>query len=233
MKSKLVILLGLTLLAAPLSGSAAIDTTVNLPTGSYTTGTDSQFDIVLANYQSSSDISVLTIADSNVADIKSAMFLDKSGWVTLTPYQQGSDVLARFISDTGFTVNGNRVINLRINFKTPKNYVVGYSLTNSNGQTLSSAAVPVSVNGRAVLGEQFPTSVSTGYVFPRPLRTGLSGDDVTQLQNLLTTEGFYTGPITGYYGAQTRAAVKTYQIAHGIAGANGVVGPATLATLNQ
>jgi hypothetical protein len=225
-KNKIALLV-LALLVAPLTSFANVDASLNT-NGSYTTGTDSQFDVTLVNYQSSSDVSVLSFSDADANDIKSAMFLDQSGWVTLTPYQSGSDVIAKFISDTGFTVNGNRVITLRVNFRTPKTYVAGYSLQDANSQTFSSAAAPMTVTGPVVLG-QSTTATST---FTRQLSYGSSGSDVTALQNKLTAEGFYSGPITGFFGRLTQAGVRAYQSGHGIT-ANGVVGPATLAALNQ
>lgn len=229
MKIRLGLIIGAILLVTPFNGSAAVNTIFNSNGSAPVTGTDTQLDVVLDNYEVSNEVSVLTIVDSQVTDIKSAAFLDKSGWVQLSPYQNGIDVLAKFISDTGFVTNNQRVISLRINFKTPKTYILGYSLTGISGQTLSSAAIPINVTGPAILGEH----LSNSYKFPRILSNGSRGADVTELQNRLSTEGFYKGPITGYYGAQTRAAVKAYQIAKAIAGANGVVGPATLGILNQ
>ncbi len=86
------------------------------------------------------------------------------------------------------------------------------------------------------LGATVSSSVSSGQ-FTRLLRQGIKGADVTALQNALTKAGLYTGPITGYFGALTKAAVIAYQIKLGIivnasvAGA-GTVGPITRAKLN-
>ncbi|MDP4120212.1 MAG: peptidoglycan-binding protein [Bacillota bacterium] len=57
------------------------------------------------------------------------------------------------------------------------------------------------------------------------LKVGSSGDDVTKLQNRLTALGFYSGPISGYFGDQTESAYKDFQRAanvtvDGIAGAS-------------
>ena len=224
MKTKLSLLVAATL-ALPLISFAAVDSSFTL-TGSYTTGTDSQFDVHMSNYQSSNDVSVLNISNSSVNDIKSASFLDQSGWVKLTPYQSGSDILAKFISDTGFVVNGQRVITLRVNFKTPKTYIVGFALTGADGKTLSSAAFPIPVTGPKVLG------ATTNTALTRTLRVGLSGADVTDLQNRLTAAGVYSGPITGYFGRVTQTGVKAYQTKHGIP-VTGTVDSQTLASLNQ
>lgn len=70
------------------------------------------------------------------------------------------------------------------------------------------------------------------FFFNTNLSLGFSGNDVTELQNRLTTEGVYSGPITGYFGPLTGAGVKAYQLKYGIAQL-GIVGPATRAKLNQ
>ncbi|MFA5184734.1 MAG: peptidoglycan-binding domain-containing protein [Patescibacteria group bacterium] len=70
------------------------------------------------------------------------------------------------------------------------------------------------------------------YTFTRYLTIGSKGADVTALQTRLTWEKVYTGPITGYYGAQTTAGVKAYQKKYKI-DQLGVVGPATRASLNK
>jgi peptidoglycan hydrolase-like protein with peptidoglycan-binding domain len=75
-------------------------------------------------------------------------------------------------------------------------------------------------------------TTSTKYTFTSSLSVGSTGADVTALQNRLTSEGVYSGPITGTFGPLTRAAVEKYQTAHGISPI-GQVGPATRAALNQ
>jgi len=78
-------------------------------------------------------------------------------------------------------------------------------------------------------GSQFGAAVSA---FSRSLSQGSRGDDVTKLQERLTTEGVYSGPITGYFGALTRSAVEAYQEMKGLEKV-GVVGPMTRAELNK
>lgn len=75
-----------------------------------------------------------------------------------------------------------------------------------------------------VLGASTPT-------FMRKIRLGSRGNDVTLLQTRLTDLGFYFGPITGYFGGRTSAAVRIYQAAHGLESV-GFVGPRTLVLLN-
>lgn len=72
---------------------------------------------------------------------------------------------------------------------------------------------------------------TSNYTFSRELGYGSSGNDVAELQKRLTSEGYYSGPITGYYGSMTGEAVKKYQANNGIT-VTGYVGPQTLAVLN-
>lgn len=81
----------------------------------------------------------------------------------------------------------------------------------------------------ATAGREFGAAVSA---FARSLSQGSRGDDVTKLQERLTAEGVYTGPITGYFGVLTRAAVEAYQEMKGLEKV-GVVGPKTRAELNK
>ena len=67
--------------------------------------------------------------------------------------------------------------------------------------------------------------------FARTLQIGSRGDDVSELQRLLSVQGFFAGSATGYFGARTQAAVKKFQIANGL-DAVGNVGPKTRAVLN-
>jgi peptidoglycan hydrolase-like protein with peptidoglycan-binding domain len=68
--------------------------------------------------------------------------------------------------------------------------------------------------------------------FSSDLQKGDEGAAVTELQNRLTAEGVYTGPITGYFGNLTFAGVKVYQAKYGII-QTGYVGPLTRAQLNK
>jgi len=70
------------------------------------------------------------------------------------------------------------------------------------------------------------------FVFNTDLGYGMSNDDVMELQKRLTEEGVYTGPITGYFGDLTLAAVKLYQAKHNII-QTGFVGILTRTALNN
>jgi hypothetical protein len=81
-------------------------------------------------------------------------------------------------------------------------------------------------------GSSVSTNASaTSGTFTELLTVGSEDAQVTALQNRLTTLGFYSGPITGYYGSLTEQAVMKYQTSEGIT-ATGSVGPETRAALN-
>jgi peptidoglycan hydrolase-like protein with peptidoglycan-binding domain len=79
------------------------------------------------------------------------------------------------------------------------------------------------------------TANTTGiytYKFVNFLGVGSTGTDVTKLQQRLTAEGVFSGTVSGYFGALTKAAVKKYQALHGL-DQFGYVGPGTRAMLNS
>lgn len=73
---------------------------------------------------------------------------------------------------------------------------------------------------------------TTAFRFNVNLSVGSRGQDVIALQTRLTATGYYSGPITGYFGSLTRAAVVRFQAAHGLP-QTGFVGPMTRAILNS
>ncbi len=64
------------------------------------------------------------------------------------------------------------------------------------------------------------------------LKKGDKGSDVTSLQKTLQDAGYFNGPITGYYGPLTEAAVQKFQAAKGIK-PDGVAGSETQGKLNS
>lgn len=64
------------------------------------------------------------------------------------------------------------------------------------------------------------------------LEKGSEGNAVKSLQNSLKELGYFSGDVTGYYGSQTSAAVKSYQAAMGLT-QDGVAGADTLVKINQ
>jgi len=104
------------------------------------------------------------------------------------------------------------------------------------GSVLGASTGPTALGLGTTSNSIIPTSnqsavVSTQFKFREDLWFGMRANDVTELQMRLTAEGVYAGPITGYFGSLTRAAVMKYQANHGIS-AIGRVGPRTRASLN-
>lgn len=64
-----------------------------------------------------------------------------------------------------------------------------------------------------------------------PLRKGMSGSDVTELQTILSEMGFDIS-IDGVFGNETVTVIRDFQIAHGLL-VDGVVGPGTLAKIKE
>lgn len=76
------------------------------------------------------------------------------------------------------------------------------------------------------------TAVSANAAFTRDLTMGSTGPDVTELQNILIKAGYsIPAGATGYFGAQTQAAVSAWQKAVGISPAAGYFGPISKAKL--
>jgi len=78
------------------------------------------------------------------------------------------------------------------------------------------------------------SSATASYTFNTDLTVGSTGADVTALQNWLIAGGYsIPAGATGYFGAQTQAAVAAYQSANGISPAAGYFGPITRAYVNS
>ena len=85
------------------------------------------------------------------------------------------------------------------------------------------------------------TATSTTYEFKRTLSVGSVGEDVRQLQKYLNDHGFVIalkgagskGHETDTFGTKTKMLLLAFQKKHGIKGANGVLGPATMKYLNS
>jgi peptidoglycan hydrolase-like protein with peptidoglycan-binding domain len=76
-------------------------------------------------------------------------------------------------------------------------------------------------------------AVSFAATFNQNLSYGSSGSAVTDLQNFLTAQGLYTGPITGGFFNLTKRAVIAFQQQNGIQPASGFFGPLTRAFFNK
>lgn len=70
------------------------------------------------------------------------------------------------------------------------------------------------------------------FKFHKNLWYGLRDENISELQKKLLAEGVYKGPITGYFGSLTKAAVITYQRKNAIY-SSGFVGELTRESLNK
>ena len=109
-----------------------------------------------------------------------------------------------------------------------QNFGADQSVINNVSNALN--GLPTTATNTTTTATNTGTGVYT-YKFNNPLDVGATGADVTALQNRLTAEGVYSGPVTGYYGSLTQAAVKKYQGLHNL-NQLGNVGPGTRAALN-
>ena len=99
------------------------------------------------------------------------------------------------------------------------------------GTQLSTCQYAASSTPAIATSTPVATTPSLSISFPRTLYFGLSGTDVSLLQTLLKTWGYYTYPeITGYFGNATKAAVAAFQTANGIEPLGGM-GPITRAKI--
>ncbi len=97
----------------------------------------------------------------------------------------------------------------------------------------NSSKLPSSPRSVQVVNQQPALSASfTRYLYPGMTALGVSDPDVLALQHRLKSDGVYSGPITGYFGSQTKEGVQAYQKKNGL-DAVGIVGPSTRELLNK
>jgi ferredoxin len=102
----------------------------------------------------------------------------------------------------------------------------------ATSQTASAITSQIQALQNQITQIQSGSTATGSYKFQNPIKLGDKNSDVTELQKRLTSEGVYSGPITGLYGPLTEAAVKKYQTRHNLTPL-GSVGPGTRAALNQ
>jgi hypothetical protein len=110
-------------------------------------------------------------------------------------------------------------------------FTIGTSVSTTSGLASSSIATQIQSLQSQLAQLQSSSSTATSYNFTEFLSVGSQDAQVTALQERLTADGLYSGPITGYFGTLTEVAVGKFQAANGIA-VKGYVGPSTRAVLN-
>ena len=128
-----------------------------------------------------------------------------------------------------YTVTGNEGVPMPIVMTFTNSAGTGGQAYVSFGALSSSSNSTASASG-SNSGSSAAATVSN--TFTQYLYEGSTGSQVTALQQRLKALGVYSGPVTGTFGPLTKAAVKAYQLAHGLSQV-GVVGPSTRALLNQ
>lgn len=93
------------------------------------------------------------------------------------------------------------------------------------------SALQAQVNALQAQIQQMQSSTPTSS-FTRDLSLRAQHDDVKKLQRFLISQGYYSGPITGYFWNQTLAAVKRFQAAKGLP-QTGYFGPRSRAAANS
>lgn len=89
---------------------------------------------------------------------------------------------------------------------------------------------PLAASAQTATTATTTTTTTTTATFTRDLTIGSTGADVTALQTWLIAKGFsIPAGATGYFGAQTKAALAAYQAANMITPAAGYFGPITRA----
>ena len=209
--------------SAVISGSNVTVTAISAGTDSITicaNGGQCAILSVTVSGQISSPVSSSSITFSQVLSVGQGTNLLISGGTTPYSLSQntGSIFTARITNGGILTLYGISAGTSSIN------------VCSANG---SCATISVMVVNSASTSSSDETSGNKNntYKFTIPLTVGSVGEEVTQLQERLTKEGVYSGPITGYYGALTEAAVEKYQTIHGL-NPLGNVGPGTRAMLN-
>ena len=176
-------------------------------------------------YSSDRAITAFTIPNQ----VGTTVINESAHTIALTmPYGTNVTALIPTITITGASVSP--ISATSTNFTTTQTYTV--IAANGSTQTyivaVTVAPTTLTLAPAPAIGQVLGV---TTFNFAKNLSVGSRGDDVTELQNRLTQEGVYSGPITGYFGPLTLAGVKAYQAKYGISQV-GAVGPLTRAQLN-
>lgn len=73
----------------------------------------------------------------------------------------------------------------------------------------------------------FSSAAQAAVLGSRTLKTGMRGEDISELQRLLKRIGYFHTDITRYYGNETRSSVINFQAANGLT-KDGIAGPSTI-----
>ena len=194
------------------------------------------------------NVGVVTATVSNIDTVAPVITLLGDSSMTLS---YGSS----FIDPGAITDDGSSIVPTgSVDTNTAGTYVITYNSTDLAGNSATEVSRTVTVNNRPNGGHggggggnssiNSITPVVTApagqvlgaekFLFLNNMKTGSKLDpDVKELQNRLTTEGFFKVTANGYFGPATKAAVKAYQKANSPLKVDGTVGPLTRALLNK
>jgi hypothetical protein len=139
------------------------------------------------------------------------------------------------------SINSKKLVSAALTATTMLWMVGAAALPLANAQTTSSLQTQIAallaqiqtLQGQLNAGSTTTTSGMT-YDFTSDLTIGSTGTQVSQLQQLLISDGYLTAVSapTGYFGALTQAALGKFQAANGISPTAGYFGPKTRAFVN-
>ncbi|MBU6231949.1 peptidoglycan-binding protein [Patescibacteria group bacterium] len=132
-----------------------------------------------------------------------------------------------------YTLTGNESISLKISISAADQAGNQKALALSVGNPTDVSSGASAIAGSSAVASAEDAFVSfTRYLYMGMTAQGRSDPDVLALQKRLSADGFFNGPLSGYFGPVTKSAVKAYQRANGLDPV-GVVGPSTRALLNK
>ncbi len=139
--------------------------------------------------------------------------------------------IANFIAKTGASVAGASLVAMSLIAAVPAAAQTTTTTTSSTDYAAQIAALTAQIASlQAMLSASQGGSMTTSATFTRDLTIGSHGTDVTALQTWLIGKGFtISAGATGYFGAQTKAALAAWQAANGVSPAAGYFGPLTRA----
>ena len=228
------------------------NTVIITGSGSYYISNNSAPGVASASISGSSlYVSAISSGSTNISICQSGGSCT-TAYVTVSSSSTTNTVITLGQVDTTLTVGQNTLVSISgngsyyvSNNTTPS--VVSASISGTSlslsGIAAGSANISVCQSGGScttayvnVTGTTTTTTTTTPsasiYTFSTHLAFGDTGNDVSELQQLLAGWGFFAATPNGRFGPATQAAVEAFQKAHGL-GQTGEVGPATRNELNQ
>lgn len=135
--------------------------------------------------------------------------------------------IANIIAKTGATVAGASLVAMSLVAAVP-----AAAQTTDYASQIAALQAQIASLQALLSATQGGSTTSASVTFTRDLTLGSTGSDVTALQTWLISKGFsIPAGATGYFGAQTKAAVAAWQAANGVTPAAGYFGAISRAKL--